>query len=353
MESNRDEAVRCVDIAVAALASGDRQRALRFIRIAKRLNPDVSVDGLLAACEKVGGSPDSSPPEGKWPAGQFQGEEPACSNSSEPCSGDRSYSEEHVELIREIKSRKDYYAVLGLEKKCSVEDIRRAYKKLSLKIHPDKNKAPGADEAFKIVSKAFKCLSVEGSRRQYDQVGLVEGFEFNHQNQVRRRRRRETRNHYFEDDFDPDEIFRSFFFSSQDNAYQVPRAYSPRSTFEQRENEPHGGGLNYIAILQFLLFLLLLIFLCYPLSEPHYSLQKTDTYQFPKVTENHGIEYFVKSSEFDIQFPGGSSALDQIEHHVVKDYKNILNRYCHTELQRRYWVRDYETPHCDKLRSLL
>lgn len=88
-----------------------------------------------------------------------------------------------------IKSKKDYYAIFGLEKGCSVEEIRKAYRKLSLKIHPDKNKAPGSEEAFKKVSKAFKCLSDDDSRSRYDETGLVEEFEFDQQYNLRRRRK--------------------------------------------------------------------------------------------------------------------------------------------------------------------
>ena len=91
--------------------------------------------------------------------------------------GGRNYTQEHVKLIREIKGKNDYYAILGLDKTCSVEEIRRAYRKLSLKVHHDKNKAPGSEEAFKKVSKAFKCLSDDGARRQYDQIGLEEEYE--------------------------------------------------------------------------------------------------------------------------------------------------------------------------------
>ncbi|CAA2968942.1 chaperone dnaJ 49 [Olea europaea subsp. europaea] len=95
-------------------------------------------------------------------------------NSDEAQNGERNYTEEHVQLIRQIKTKKDYYAVLGVEKICSVENIRKAYHKLFLKVHPDKNKASGSEEAFKKVSKAFKCLSDYDSRRQYDHTGLVE-----------------------------------------------------------------------------------------------------------------------------------------------------------------------------------
>ncbi|XP_078158312.1 uncharacterized protein LOC144554009 [Carex rostrata] len=80
------------------------------------------------------------------------------------------YTEEQVRVVREIRKNKDYYAILGVEKNSSAEEIKRAYKKLSLKIHPDKNRAPGAEEAFKSVLEAYNYLSNEQSRRNDDQT---------------------------------------------------------------------------------------------------------------------------------------------------------------------------------------
>lgn len=63
-----------------------------------------------------------------------------------------------------IKSCKDYYQILGVEKSSSEEDLKKAYRKLALKFHPDKNHAPGATEAFKgklkIFSKIGSCVNV-------------------------------------------------------------------------------------------------------------------------------------------------------------------------------------------------
>lgn len=51
--------------------------------------------------------------------------------------------------VRNIRKTKDFYDILGVPKAATDDDIKRAYRKLALKLHPDKNQAKGADEAFK------------------------------------------------------------------------------------------------------------------------------------------------------------------------------------------------------------
>ena len=66
----------------------------------------------------------------------------------------------------------DYYKVLGVDKKASVDEIKKAYRKLALKYHPDKN--PGnkkAEEQFKKISEAYAVLSNPEKRNQYDTFG--------------------------------------------------------------------------------------------------------------------------------------------------------------------------------------
>ena len=51
----------------------------------------------------------------------------------------------HSSAIERVKMSKDYYAIMGVKKNATAEKVRKAYTKLALKFHPDKNSAPGAE----------------------------------------------------------------------------------------------------------------------------------------------------------------------------------------------------------------
>lgn len=70
---------------------------------------------------------------------------------------------------------KDFYKILDIAKGASDDEIKKAYRKLALKYHPDKNKSAGAEERFKEIAEAYEVLSDKKKRDIYDQYG-EEGF---------------------------------------------------------------------------------------------------------------------------------------------------------------------------------
>jgi molecular chaperone DnaJ len=102
---------------------------------------------------------------------------------------------------------KDYYETLGVDKNASKEDVKKAYKRLAKKYHPDLNKEAGATEKFKEINEAASVLGDDKKRAQYDRFGTTQegsgpgasGFDF----------------HDFDfggfDRFDFESIFDSFF----------------------------------------------------------------------------------------------------------------------------------------------
>ena len=68
-------------------------------------------------------------------------------------------------------SKRDYYEVLGTEKGASADDIKRAYRRMAMKYHPDRNKGSDAAAArFKEISEAYAVLNDPEKRKKYDQL---------------------------------------------------------------------------------------------------------------------------------------------------------------------------------------
>ena len=98
-----------------------------------------------------------------------------------------------------MAEKRDYYEVLGLQKTCTITEIKSAYRKLARQYHPDVNNGdPQAEERFKEISEAYAVLSNEDKRRQYDRFGF---------------------NNSLFDDFDPNSVFSEFGFGDIFDAF--------------------------------------------------------------------------------------------------------------------------------------
>ncbi|KAG8369598.1 hypothetical protein BUALT_Bualt14G0030300 [Buddleja alternifolia] len=356
MDGNKDEALKCLKIAKNSIESGDRSRALKFLNKARRLDPSIEIDHFLSNLN----DPQS---------GNKNPDEPANENSSHPSqSGPRRrvpvagqssssssstsaiYTEEQVTVVREIKRKKDYYEILGLEKGCTAEDVRKAYRKLSLKVHPDKNQAPGAEEAFKMVSKAFQCLSDEEGRRKYDLVGSEEPvYERRGGGGVNGMR---GFNGYYEGDFDADEIFRNFFFGGMHPATTANFGGFSFGTggVRVRTGGVDQGSNNWArTVIQLLPVILILLLNFLPSSEPIYSLSRSYSHDFGLTTQK-GVNFYVKSANFEQQYPPNSPERIAIEQKVEEDYHSVLVHNCRIEWQQLHWGSRRQTPNCDALK---
>lgn len=70
-----------------------------------------------------------------------------------------------------ILAKRDYYDILGVPRDASQHQIKKAFHRLAMKHHPDRNKSPGAEAKFREIAEAYETLSDDQRRREYDQVG--------------------------------------------------------------------------------------------------------------------------------------------------------------------------------------
>lgn len=126
--------------------------------------------------------------------------------------------------------------MLGVTKDSADSDIKKAYKKQALVLHPDKNKAPGSVEAFKAIGNAVAILTDPEKRKAYDMHGSNEPFNPHGGGQTGNVGRRQFNNEYaytrgFESDVTAEELFNMFF----GGAFQQPNVYNRQRQFRQRE----------------------------------------------------------------------------------------------------------------------
>lgn len=173
--------------------------------------------------------------------------------------------------MRTIKKCKDYYEILGIEKEAADVEIKKAYKKLALQFHPDKNNAPGAADAFKMIGNAFAVLSDPQKKKQYDLYGA--------EDQVRSTRTydRYYSNDYtrgFEAEISPEDLFNMFFGTGNlytETQFRRQRYQRPAGQHTHTTHEAGGYGV-ILQMMPVIILISLSLMSSLFVSEPAYSL---------------------------------------------------------------------------------
>ena len=303
--SNIDAAFEFSQKAKSSLSRGDLDSALRLYRKSQALHPSPEVVVLIRSIETR--LRDQTQNQGQ---GQTQKQTQSQSQTKYATYGakegekervkeavpDRTFTPEQTALVKEIKKTSDLYVLLGVTKEADGQQITSAYRKLAVKLHPDKNGAPGADEAFKKVKNAYEILNDEERRKKYDRFGVEEeevppsasGF------QTQRR---------YESEFTPDDIFNAFFGGHPGMRRTNHRGEHPffahfggqrqAGAETERAQSPQQSIGSFAFLLPFLLILLFSFFNSPTVDEP-FSIDKTFSYSVARQTKNSHFSYFVQ-----------------------------------------------------------
>ncbi|KAG8182476.1 hypothetical protein JTE90_020395 [Oedothorax gibbosus] len=266
MDGNKDESEHCISIAQKYINEGDRTKALKFLYKAEKLYPSQRAKDLIELLEKLSDSAGDTSQGGgnrsrsaSFEAGDARSRSSSARRRSKGSEPRGDYTDEQLQAVQKIKKCKDFYEILGVSKDAGESEIKRMYRKLALQFHPDKNKAPGATEAFKAIGNAFAVLSDAEKRKQYDAFGSSDS------KNLRRSSCHRTPGYYeysrgFESDISAEELFNMFFgggFTPGMSANAYTRR--PQRRFTTREAHASRQEANYSAMMQMLPIIFLVI----------------------------------------------------------------------------------------------
>ncbi|OUM67353.1 hypothetical protein PIROE2DRAFT_40104 [Piromyces sp. E2] len=333
MEVNKDEALRCLQISRKHFKEGNYEKALKFAKKSISLYETPQGQQWL---EELKSNKDSGS-AGASPASEGIRNRKKPEKTSSTRLQNKAYTKEQLAEVEKIKNCKDYYELFGISKDASDSELKKAYRKLALKFHPDKNSAPGADEAFKVIGHAFQVLSDPDKRKQYDLYGpemekipqrpsSSPGGGYGHGGQY----------YYYENELTPEEIFRMMFgdFSFADAPrnqhffYQRPQ----RQFYRQQQQQQEGGGSSILYTFLQILPLLLLIFISIPSftgpSFPGYSFTPSRQYTKEAKTYQHDVPYYYNPNDYKFD---NSVQLRKFEDSIEQEFfSNLINK-CRNE----------------------
>ncbi|KAJ2083757.1 Chaperone protein dnaJ [Coemansia sp. RSA 988] len=372
MEVNRDEAARALLIAQNKWQSGDKVGALRLARKSHSLYP---TDANKQLIEKYSAQEEKQTPEtasttaskesngGQTEKEGLRNRATAKGAPKQQQQQKRIYTEEQIAAVKRVMSKQnDYYSVLGVERTATEVEIKKAYRKSALTFHPDKNKAPRADEAFKLVAHAFTVLSDGNKRAHYDRFGVDARSSNSNAPQSRQHQQHPFANagfRGFDDEISPEDLFNMFFGGDfgQFNVQFGPnggfaqrgvrfgtgqRPFQQQRQRQQGTANPRGVWASCVQILPLVLLLLsvfgsaLISVLFGDDSGPSYAFERSARYSNARMTGSRNVAYWVDGREFArTALDRAPAKLWQYEREIEAQYISHLQRRCRREREHK------------------
>ncbi|KAI9279178.1 hypothetical protein BY458DRAFT_471340 [Sporodiniella umbellata] len=363
MESNKDEAKRCLDIAKSLFSTGDLPKSKRLAEKSKRLYPTNEVEQFLLSINNAKSFVSSCQQKSKV-------ENPR--RSPESTNSERKYSVNQISAVKAVLAcGGDYYKILSVEKTATDKEVKKAYRTKALLFHPDKNSAPGADEAFKLIAKAYDTLSDYNKRAVYDSGGNTTSRDmrapsFQHHTKYSYNRR-------YRQEVSPEDVFNMFFNggsvpssfgtpfynnqprhrSTGHHRYQQQQQYAHNQKQKQSrfEKEKKDGLYGYLPLF-IILAILVLTSLFSPQNDPLYTFQPAASNTYKRTTGQNYVDYYVNPNTFIGKVGNSRYRLKRTEQQIEIDWVNELRKSCNKERKQRGYRSSKKTTTCDTYNRL-